>query len=240
MFKNILSILIIGFLVSCNAYCIGFYAAGKAIGTSTCKESKESKKELYLIIQSSHKATIEKNNVPCGTFKLTLYDVPQSAIAFTQRPIRKVELITLGKLLHLWNNGDPDGFTKNPPNAAINAFVEDSGSEDHMNFFVQLTDPVYDAQKRTLTYVIIPMDGSPTSSTPSKCRTRPSSCIIAWLMAALRASRAGGGSCCARRCPPRPVPRTASVRGSRDTRRPVGARRGNRISTTAGSRRGRP
>jgi hypothetical protein len=171
MKRSLLNILV-AFIIS--AVCIInvgiFFGYGFKMGYSdknsivTCKSqvNTEIQKELYLIIQSSHKATIDKNNVLHGTYKLTLYDVPQSAIAFTQRPIRKVELITLDKLLHLWNNGDPDGFTKNPPNAAINAFVEDSGSEEHMNFFVQLTDPVYDAQKRTLTYVIIPMGGNPT------------------------------------------------------------------------------
>lgn len=162
MFKNTLLLFIIGLLATGNSHCIGHYSTGKAIGTSVCKKSKESQKELYLIIQSSHKATIEKNDVLHGTYNLIIYDVPQSVIAFTQRPIRKVELITLDKLLHLWNNGDPDGFTKNPPNAAINAFIEDSGSEEHMNFFVQLLDPVYDAQKRTLAYVIKPLDGNPS------------------------------------------------------------------------------
>lgn len=135
---------------------------GHGFRTCLSKINIESQKELYLIIQSSHKAKIEKNNVLHGTYSLILYEVPSSAIAFTQRPIRKVELITLEKLLNLWNNGDPDGFTKNPPNAAINGFIKDSGSEEHMNFFVQLIDPVYDAKKRTLTYVLKPLDGNPT------------------------------------------------------------------------------
>jgi hypothetical protein len=137
------------------------------INTVVSEQSKSGKiqeckqKELYLIIQYSHKATIEK--LDSETYKLTLKDVSPYATAFTQRPIRKVELITLDKLIHLWGNGDPNGFTKNPPNAAINAFIEGSGSEDHTNFLVQLLYPVYDAKKLTLTYVVKSLDGNPIS-----------------------------------------------------------------------------
>lgn len=132
---------------------------GRAIGKSQCRTEKP--KERYLIIQYAHKASLEKSSTP-GAFKLTLHDVLPYATAFTQRPIRKVELITLDKLLHLWGNKDPNGFSKNPPNAALNAFVEGSGSEEHQNFFVQLLEPVYDAQKRTLTYTLKTLDGNPT------------------------------------------------------------------------------
>lgn len=117
----------------------------------------DAQKELYLIIQSSHKAVIEKKG---NNYSLTLYDVQSYATAFTQRPVRKVELITLNNLIGLWNNSDPNGFSKNPPNAAINAFVKGSGSEDHINFFVQLLNPKYDFQKRTLRYDIKVMDGN--------------------------------------------------------------------------------
>ncbi len=127
------------------------------------EEIKSCEKELYLIIQSSPKAVLIKDESKQGRFVLVLHDVPPYATAFTQRPIRKVELITLDKLIQLWGNDDPNGFTKNPPNAAINAFIEDSGSQEHMNFFVQLIDPVYNCQKRTLTYIIKPLDGNPTN-----------------------------------------------------------------------------
>jgi hypothetical protein len=135
-----------------------------AAATSALPQAtNEQQKEFYLIIQSTHKAIIEKNDAAKpGTFKVTLYDVSPYATAFTQRPIRKVELITLEELLNLWKNADPNGFTKNPPNAAINAFVADSGSEEHLNFFVQLLEPVYDAKKRTLTYIVKPLEGNPT------------------------------------------------------------------------------
>ena len=135
----------------------------KSIQNKNMTNNQEQQKEFYLIIQSSPKAVIEKNGVSKpGTFKLTLHDVSPYATAFTQRPIRKVELITLEELLNLWKNSDPNGFTKNPPNAAINASVEDSGSAEHLNFFVQLLDPIYDAKKRTLTYTVKLLEGNPT------------------------------------------------------------------------------
>ncbi len=148
-------------------------ATGALVKSSTEEQNQENKgesekaaqpKEFYLIIQSSHKAYIEKNEVSKpGTFKLTLHGVSPYATAFAQRPVRKVELITLEELLKLWNNADPNGFTKNPPNAAINAFVQDSGSEEHVSFFVQLLEPSYNPQKRTLTYVVKALEGNPTS-----------------------------------------------------------------------------
>ncbi len=148
-------------------------ATGALAKPTNAEQTGESKNELnkasqpqefYLIIQSAPKANIEKNDVSKpGTFKLTLHDVSPYAIAFTQRPIRKVELITLDQLLKLWNNSDPNGFTINPPNAAVNAFIEDSGSQEHLNFFVQLLEPKYNAQKRTLTYVVNPLEGNPTA-----------------------------------------------------------------------------
>jgi hypothetical protein len=138
-------------------------AGQQSVQSKSTTNDQEPKKEFYLIIQSSHKALIEKNDVDKpGTFKLTLYDVSPYATAFTQRPIRKVELITLGELLNLWKNSDPNGFTKNPPNAAINAFIEDSGSEEHLNFFVQLIEPTYNPKKGTLTYIVKLLEGNPT------------------------------------------------------------------------------
>lgn len=123
----------------------------------------EQKKELYLIIQSARKAVIEKNEAQPGTYKLTLHDVPTYATAFTERPIRKVAFITLAQLLNLWKNADPDGFKKNPPNAAINAIMINSKSEEHLNFFVQLLDPVYNAEQNTLSYVLKPLEGNQTA-----------------------------------------------------------------------------
>lgn len=123
----------------------------------------DQKKELYLIIQSTRKAIIEKNDAQPGTFKVILHDVPSYATAFTDRPIRKVALITLDQLLSLWKNSDPDGFKKNPPNAAINAYVVNSKTEEHFNFFVQLLDPVYNAEQKTLTYTVKPLEGNQTT-----------------------------------------------------------------------------
>lgn len=135
----------------------------QSVQNKSTTNSQDQQKELYLIIQSTHKAIIKKNDVSKpGTFKLTLHDVSPYATAFTQRPVRKVELITLEELLNLWKNADPNGFTKNPPNAAINAFIADSGSEEPVNFFVQLLEPVYNAKQRTLTYIVKPLEGNPT------------------------------------------------------------------------------
>lgn len=131
------------------------------IQNKSATNSQDNKKEFYLIIQSTDKAIIEKNDASRpGTFKLILQNVSPYATAFTQRPIRKVELITLEELLNLWKNADPNGFTKNPPNAAINTFIEDSDAGD-INFFVQLLEPVYNAKQRTLTYIVKPLEGNP-------------------------------------------------------------------------------
>lgn len=114
--------------------------------------SKDASKDKYLIIQSNHNAIIDKNT-------LTLYGIQPYVTAFTQRPVRKVELITLDKFLRLWDSRNPDSFTNNPPNAAINALLDDNG--EHTNFFVQLFDPVYNASKGTLSYKVKVLDNSP-------------------------------------------------------------------------------
>lgn len=138
------------------------YSTGYLMGQTTCEKKPASApvsslkaKELYLIIQTTHKAVIKGE-------KIILHDVLPYATAFTQRPIRKVELITLNNLLVLWNPANPNGFTKNPPNAAINAFIEGADSKEHVNFFVQLLEPKYDSEDQTLTYRFKALDGSPT------------------------------------------------------------------------------
>jgi FtsP/CotA-like multicopper oxidase with cupredoxin domain len=115
----------------------------------------------FLFVQSAGKATLKFVNGQVGTYQLTLQKVHPYITYFSDRPYRKIGLITLQQYLNMWQTG-PDSFQKNPPNADISAIRHEGLLDKHVavNFPVQLVGVSYDPKAQTFTYTIRALPGS--------------------------------------------------------------------------------
>lgn len=117
--------------------------------------AKQQQKERSLFVQNVYNAVIEKNKE--GIHTITLENVSPFVTQFSERPFRKASQMPIQDLVNLWSNKNSDSFAMNPPNADI-AYQLGEG-KDPQNYAVVLTNPVYDADKKTLTYQIKALEG---------------------------------------------------------------------------------
>ncbi|HEV2613625.1 MAG TPA: hypothetical protein VGV92_02825 [Gammaproteobacteria bacterium] len=104
-----------------------------------------------VFVQTSPQATITKLDTP-HTYQLSLQNIQAYTTYFSDRPSRTSNMMTLESFLAVWNKG----FAKDAPNASISGII----NEKMVNFPAELTQPVYDAATKTLTYIIHPLAGT--------------------------------------------------------------------------------
>ena len=80
------------------------------------------------------------------TFTLTLRGVSPEVVTFTDRPVRAAADLALDEFLGNWDGGT---FADDPPNAAL---VVSGGADARDVFVLELEDPRYDKEARTLRY----------------------------------------------------------------------------------------
>ena len=80
-----------------------------------------------------------------GTYELLLRNVSENTTYFVDRPYRESGKESTQAFVDLWGAGQ-DSFRNNPPNAAVSF----QGTADSV--VVELSDPAYDAEAKTLTY----------------------------------------------------------------------------------------
>ena len=127
------------------------------------QEKAKKNNDRYLFVQSAHKASIQIKDKAAGTYTITLHDIPGYVTAFTERPSKKTEAISIEKFLNLWANNSKESFKHKPPNVDINGVIESSNTEDPINFLVELTEPLYNSQEKTLTYTMKALTGNVNS-----------------------------------------------------------------------------
>lgn len=111
-----------------------------------------------LFFQSSADAVITKTAK--NTYTLTLHNAGDYVSYFTDRPSRKVGLITLSQFLSLWTDAKiKDNFTQNPPNVALN-IVSAQGKEQ--NVVVEVSKPSY--ANKNVSYQIRTIDDKPLTA----------------------------------------------------------------------------
>jgi len=115
-------------------------------------------KEQYLFVQTAHTGRIEKLPDNSGNYKITLHNVSLQVTCFSERPARKVYTIPTATFLAFWQNPEKDSFKFDPPNADLIAFTNvPSDTEEPMNVVVVLTEPIYNAETKTLSYLAKPV-----------------------------------------------------------------------------------
>jgi len=111
-----------------------------------------------IFVQTAPEASITKLAQP-HSYQLSLKNIQNYATYFSDHPRRTTNIVTLQAFLDIWNKG----LSKNTSNASISGVVNNKP----VNFPAELTQPNYDAESRTLTYIIHPLEGK-ESTIPSE------------------------------------------------------------------------
>ena len=103
----------------------------------------------FLAIQHAQSGTISEINETA--YSLELNDVSDKTILFSDRPDRIVTSVSTSDFIGNWSTGE-DSFAVDAPNAVL--VVDEQGKQDVE--IVELFNPVYDVDKKSLKYEAIP------------------------------------------------------------------------------------
>ena len=98
----------------------------------------------FFAIQHAQSGSISEINET--TYSLELNDVSDKTILFSDRPDRIVKSVSTTDFIGNWSTGE-DSFAVDAPNAVL---VVDEKQQDVT--IIELFDPVYDSDKKSLTY----------------------------------------------------------------------------------------
>jgi hypothetical protein len=101
----------------------------------------------FLSIQCAQSGSISEINAT--TYSLQLNDISDKTILFSDRPDRIVTSISIGNYIGNWSAG-VDSFATDAPNAVL--VVDENEEQD--TIIMELFNPVYDENKKTLKYEI--------------------------------------------------------------------------------------
>jgi hypothetical protein len=119
-------------------------------------ESNKSSVPKFIAIQHAQSGSIYEIN--SSSYSLELNDVSDKTILFSDRPDRIVTSVTTDNFIGNWSVGS-DSFTVDPPNAVL--VIDDV--EGQNDIIIELVNPLYDVDKRTLIYEIKTETIIPTS-----------------------------------------------------------------------------
>ncbi len=138
-------LLILLILIAVSSLTLTVYAQE---GNNTVAEEPK-----FFAIQHAQSGTISKINDT--TYTLDLNDVSDKTILFSDKPNRIVTPISTGNFIGNWSTGK-DSFAVDTPNAVL--VVHDLEGQD--TAIIELLNPVYDIEKKTLRY-----DATPDNAT---------------------------------------------------------------------------
>ena len=115
----------------------------------------------FFAIQHAQSSSISEINTT--NYSLELNDVSDKTILFSDRPDRIVTSVSTLDFIGNWSVG-PDSFTVDAPNAVL-VVDEQEGKQDIV--IIELFDPIYDSDKKTLKYDVTP-DNDTSIDLPSE------------------------------------------------------------------------
>ncbi len=122
----------------------------------------------YLFVQSAPKLQLEQDKTKPNVYKIILKNVNPSVTYFTERPYRKTYTMPTAEFIQLWNKKSKNSFLYNPPNAAVVATVRKFFSKDTLlNVVMELTEPSYDENAKSLSYTAKILEGNMAPNTRS-------------------------------------------------------------------------
>ena len=110
----------------------------------------------FLSIQNAESGSIAEIN--STTYTLELNDVSDKLILFSDRPDRIVTSISTSDFIGNWTTGQ-DSFAADPPNAAL-VVIDDITGEEEDTAIIELLNPIYDIDTKTLQYEVIALNAT--------------------------------------------------------------------------------
>ena len=104
----------------------------------------------FLAIHHAQSGSLSEINAT--TYSLELKDISDKTILFSDRPDRIVKSISTSDFIENWSTG-VDSFAVDIPNAVI--VVNDKEGQQN-TAIIELFSPIYDSEKMTLNYEVIP------------------------------------------------------------------------------------
>lgn len=108
----------------------------------------------FLYVQNSSSGSLTPNE-DTDTWTLTLFEVGEQTVYFSDRPNREVGRQSTTGFISQWEQGD-NSFAETPPNAALDIFHAD-GTQSVL--VLELMDATYSEATNTLTYEVILLEG---------------------------------------------------------------------------------
>ena len=122
----------------------------------------DSDEPKFFAIQHAQSGSISKINETA--YSLVLSYISDKTILFSDRPDRIVMSISTSDFIGNWSVGQ-DSFAVDPPNAVL--VVDEQEGRQQDDVIVELFNPVYDSNKKTLKYEAIP-DNATSIELPSE------------------------------------------------------------------------
>lgn len=143
----------IGLLLLASLVSSAGFADQKIIGTN--KEPVS----IFFIQRADRGSLVAVDNKP-GEYQLRLSGVNEYIEYFSDRPVRLSGLYPTNEFITRWTDGNTRGSFKSlPPNAALSAIQKHFVKNKMVNVMLKLSNPIYDAQARTLTYTVHQLPG---------------------------------------------------------------------------------
>lgn len=108
----------------------------------------------YLFVQVGTHGSLMPVKGKAGWYQLELRNVGEYVHYFSDRPNRITGLYSTAQFVNQWNNdNNPNSFNKMSPNAALSALNVHILKHKQVNTVLQLSKPIYNPQKQTMTYM---------------------------------------------------------------------------------------
>ena len=133
-------------------------------GTSSFAQDENtiaSEQPKFFAIQHAQSGSISEINETA--YSLELNDISDKTILFSDRPDRIVTSVSTLDFIGNWSNGE-DSFAIDAPNAVL--VVDEQGEQQDVTI-VELFNPIYNSNEKTLKYEVTP-DNSTTVNLPSE------------------------------------------------------------------------
>lgn len=129
---------------------------GSALTATAAPTQAKAKEPVSLLfIQVAKQGALTPIEGKPGYYLLKLKGVDEYIQYFSDRPQRITGLYPTAKFIQRWDEDkQANGFKKEPPNAAVSAVELHLLKNKLVHTVVQLSEPKYNAQKRSLTYTV--------------------------------------------------------------------------------------
>jgi len=109
--------------------------------------------ELLFLQQADSGSIVPDNDKP-GCYTLTLTNLHQNVLYFSDQPKRKAGRLSITEFLQTWSHD------RIKPNVAMQAFAVSRADIKEMNTVAVLSNPRYDAENQSMTYTACPISSS--------------------------------------------------------------------------------